>query len=41
MILIVLPSKAQVPSRRMIPAMGEFSQSGRQGVAGFARAEPT
>ncbi|WP_392973706.1 hypothetical protein [Streptomyces sp. LN245] len=41
MILTVLPSKAQVPSRWMISAMDEFSQSGQQGGAGFARAEPT
>jgi hypothetical protein len=40
-ILTVLPSKAQVPSRWMISAMGEFSQPGQHGVRHFTRADQT
>lgn len=41
MILTVLPSKAQVPSRWMISAMGKFSQPGQHGVRCFTRADRT
>ncbi|GAA5027404.1 hypothetical protein GCM10023335_64090 [Streptomyces siamensis] len=41
MILTVLPSKAQVPSRWMISAMGKFSQPGQHGRRCFTHADQT
>jgi hypothetical protein len=40
-ILTVLPSKAQVPSRWMISDMEKFSQPGQHGIRRITRADPT